>query len=134
MRHVVFQYQASPALTSRLRQLSASGIEVRVAAPGDEAALAAALPEAQVIWHVLEPVTAGLIARAPKLGLIQKIGVGVNMIDLEAARARGIAVCNMPGTNSRAVAELTLALMLTCLRRIPMLDAELRPAVAGSGR
>ena len=130
MRHVVFQYQASPALTSRLRQLSASGIEVRIAAPGDDAALAEALPEAEVIWHVLEPVTAGLIARAPKLRLIQKIGVGVNTIDLEAARARGIAVCNMPGTNSRAVAELTLALMLACLRRIPMLDTELR---AGRG-
>jgi phosphoglycerate dehydrogenase-like enzyme len=130
MRHVVFQYQASPALTSRLRQLSASGLEVRIAAPGDDAALAAALPEAEAIWHVLEPVTAGLIARAPRLRLIQKIGVGVNTIDLEAARARGIAVCNMPGTNSRAVAELTLALMLACLRRIPMLDAELR---AGRG-
>jgi lactate dehydrogenase-like 2-hydroxyacid dehydrogenase len=43
------------------------------------------------------------------LKLIQKIGVGVNTIDLEAAREHGVAVCNMPGTNSRAVAEMTLA-------------------------
>ena len=49
-----------------------------------------------------------MIAGAPRLRLIQKIGVGVNTIDLEAARARGIAVCNMPGTNTPAVAEMTL--------------------------
>src|SRR5690606_7468793 len=57
----------------------------------------------------------------PRLRLIQKLGVGVNTIDLDAARARGIAVCNMPGINSRSVAEMTLALMLSCLRKIPQL-------------
>src|SRR4029077_13980064 len=61
-----------------------------------------------------------------KLKLIQKIGVGVNTIDLEAAKERGIPVCNLPGTNSRAVAELTLALMLAALRRLPRFDAMLR--------
>ena len=67
-----------------------------------------------------------MIAAAPRLRLIQKIGVGVNTIDLEAARARGIAVCNLPGTNARAVAELTLALMLAVLRRLPRFDAAMR--------
>jgi phosphoglycerate dehydrogenase-like enzyme len=67
-----------------------------------------------------------MIARAPGLRLIQKIGVGVNTIDLEGAKARAIPVCNLPGTNSRAVAELTLALMLAVLRRVPRFDASLR--------
>ena len=71
-----------------------------------------------MLWHVLKPVTGSVIERAPKLRLIQKIGSGVNTIDLEAARRRGIAVCNLPGTNSRAVAEMTLLLMLACLRRL----------------
>ena len=62
--------------------------------------------------------------------LIQKIGVGVNTIDLAAASARGIAVCNMPGTNSRAVAEMTLGLMLGCLRRLLELH---RRTAAGKG-
>jgi phosphoglycerate dehydrogenase-like enzyme len=75
---------------------------------------------------VLKPCTAAMIAAAPKLKLIQKIGVGVNTIDLEAAKERGIPVCNLPGTNSRAVAELTLALMLATLRRLPRFDAALR--------
>ncbi len=79
-----------------------------------------------MIWHVLKRCTAEMIAAAPKLRLIQKIGVGVNTIDLDAAKARGIAVCNLPGTNARAVAELTLALMLAVLRRLPRFDAAMR--------
>src|SRR5262249_19359418 len=67
-----------------------------------------------------------MIAAAPKLRLIQKIGVGVNTIDLDAAKTRGIAVCNLPGTNSRAVAELTLGLILAVLRRLPRFDAAMR--------
>jgi phosphoglycerate dehydrogenase-like enzyme len=58
---------------------------------------------------------------APRLKLIQKIGSGVNTIDVEAAKRRSIAVCNLPGTNSRAVAEMTLLLVLACLRRLPSL-------------
>ena len=67
-----------------------------------------------------------MIAAAPQLKLIQKIGVGVNTIDLEAAKQRRIPVCNLPGTNARAVAELTLGLMLSVLRRIPAFDRALR--------
>jgi len=59
------------------------------------------LPDAEVLLHVLKPVTAAVIERAAQLRLIQKIGVGVNTIDLAAARARGIAVANMPGTTPR---------------------------------
>jgi phosphoglycerate dehydrogenase-like enzyme len=54
----------------------------------------------------------------------------VNTIDLEHAERRGIPVCNMPGTNSRAVAEATLLLMLAVLRRARSLDAATR---AGDG-
>ena len=82
----------------------------------DETAFARLAPGMEVLWHVLKPVTAAVIARAPRLRLIQKIGVGVNTIDLDAAAARGIAVCNLPGSNSRAVAEMALLLMLACLR------------------
>jgi phosphoglycerate dehydrogenase-like enzyme len=71
-------------------------------------------------------VTEAIIEASPRLRLIQKIGVGVNTIDLEAARRRDIHVCNMPGTNSRAVAEAALALMLAALRRLPSFDAATR--------
>jgi phosphoglycerate dehydrogenase-like enzyme len=84
------------------------------------------LPDVDVLWHVLTPATAGMIAAAPKLRLIQKIGVGVNTIDVKAAMRRKIAVCNLPGTNARAVAELTLMLMLAALRRLPRFHAAMR--------
>jgi phosphoglycerate dehydrogenase-like enzyme len=78
---------------------------------------------------VLQRCTAEMIETAPRLRLIQKIGVGVNTIDLEAAQRRGIPVCNLPGTNARAVAELALGLMLSVLRRIPSFDRGLRSGV-----
>ena len=72
----------------------------RLAEEQRQQALEAALPQAEVFWHVLDPIGADTIRAAPRLRLIQKIGVGVNTIDLEAARRRGIAVCNMPGARS----------------------------------
>ena len=128
--NVVFHYDAGPALQVRLAALADEGLSVRACAVSDDDAFAALMREAEVLWHVLKPVTAAVIAGAPKLRLIQKIGVGVNTIDLAAAAARAIRVCNMPGTNSRAVAEMTLALMLAALRRLPAFDRATR---AGAG-
>jgi len=125
---VLLHYDAGPGLAAQLATLS--GLDLTICPEADTARYAALLPEVEVIWHVLRPITAADIAATPKLRLIQKIGVGVNTIDLEAARARGIAVCNLPGTNSRAVAEMTLLLMLGALRRVAHLDAETR---AGRG-
>ncbi len=124
---VVLRFAPGPALEERLAALSAVGLEVaHLPEGGDREGFFALLREAEVLWHVLEPVTAAVLAEGPQLRLIQKIGVGVNTIDLETARARGIAVCNMPGTNSQAVAEMTLALMLAVLRRLPALDQATR--------
>ena len=58
---------------------------------------------------------------APKLKIISRFGVGVDNIDLEAARRLGIKVTNAPGKNANAVAELTIGLLLATLRNIPSL-------------
>jgi len=112
---VVFHFDGTEALRAKLG-------DVILCPESDTAAFERLLPEMEVLWHVLKPVTADVIARAPELKLIQKIGSGVNTIDIAAAKRRGIAVCNLPGTNSRAVAEMTLLLMLACLRRLPELQ------------
>jgi phosphoglycerate dehydrogenase-like enzyme len=122
--NVLFHYTAGPDLAARLSSLK--GLRITVCPEDDDGLLARRLPDTDVIWHVLKRCTAAMIAAAPRLRLIQKIGVGVNTIDLDAAKARGIAVCNLPGTNARAVAELTLALMLAVLRRLPRFDAAMR--------
>ncbi len=114
---VVFRFDGSEALRKRVAALG-----VQMCAESDDRDYERLLPEVEVLWHVLKPVTARDIEKAGRLRLIQKIGIGVNTIDVEAAKRRGIAVCNLPGSNSRAVAEMALLLMLACLRRLPDLD------------
>ena len=92
----------------------------------DDERFAALLPDTEVIWHVLRPLTTEDFDRAPKLRLVQKLGTGVNTIDLDAAAERGIAVANMPGANAQAVAETTLLMMLAALRRVTAFDARTR--------
>ena len=92
----------------------------------DDEALDRELPEADVFWHVLHPLTGAAMSRAPKLRLIHKFGAGVNTIDVDAATKHGIAVANMPGANAPSVAEGTVLLMLAALRRLPVLDRATR--------
>jgi phosphoglycerate dehydrogenase-like enzyme len=93
-----------------------------VVSPEEGDAFEGELRDSEVLLHLLKPVTAEVLSSAPRLRLVQKIGVGVNTIDLEAARSRGVAVANMPGTNTQAVAEAALMLMLTALRDLPDFD------------
>jgi phosphoglycerate dehydrogenase-like enzyme len=123
---VLFHYAAGQALRSRVEKLSKQGLDVVCCPEGADTPFDEEIEDTQILWHVLQPVTAEIIGRAPKLKLIQKLGVGVNTIDLEAAKARNIAVCNMPGTNSQAVAEMTLYLMLGALRQGTSLDRACR--------
>jgi D-3-phosphoglycerate dehydrogenase / 2-oxoglutarate reductase len=65
-----------------------------------------------------EPIPRNVLLASPTLRLVQKHGVGVDNIDLAAATEAGIAVTNAPGTNTEAVADLTLAFMLALLRQV----------------
>jgi D-3-phosphoglycerate dehydrogenase len=71
-------------------------------------------------------VTAETIAAADDLGPIIRAGAGTNTIDKRAAAARGIFVCNVPGRNAIAVAELAFGLVMALDRRIPDNVADLR--------
>lgn len=63
-----------------------------------------------------------ILLKAPKLKGIARFGVGVDNIDLESAKNHKIMVSNCPGINSAAVAEQTITLMLSLLRRVPELN------------
>ncbi len=71
-------------------------------------------------------VSARMVAGAPRVRLIQKWGVGVDRIDLEAARKAGIPVTITAGVNSSVVAEHTVMLMLAVYRRLSLMDRGLR--------
>jgi len=75
------------------------------------------------------PLSAAVIAAAPKVRLIQKWGIGVDKIDLKAAAARGIPVAITAGANAVPVAEHAIALMLAVYRKIPYVDRKLRQGI-----
>ncbi|MBL8220426.1 MAG: phosphoglycerate dehydrogenase, partial [Bryobacterales bacterium] len=68
-------------------------------------------------------VTKEVLAKAPKLRVGGRAGVGVDNVDLTAASAAGVVVMNTPGGNAVSVAEHTLALMLAMARSIPQATA-----------
>lgn len=124
---IVLHARPSPGFRDAVDAIFGAGVVTHV----DEAEpLDAVAPDITALLHVLTPVTPDFIASASKLKLIQKLGVGVNTIALDAARNHGVAVCNMPGTNSQAVAEMALSLMMAVLRRTCFFDARTR---AGEG-
>jgi phosphoglycerate dehydrogenase-like enzyme len=96
-------------------------------APGDEIViwdrtcpLATALTDAEVVLPSNARLGADAIATAGHLRLIHQPAAGYEGIDLEAAQARGIPVCNTPGANQVAVAEAALLLLLSLARRVPV--------------
>lgn len=116
--------------------LAAHGLAVvRADVDHDLDALAEPLSGA-VAWIAgAAPVTAAHLERAPALRLLARYGTGVDAVDLDAARHRGVMVTNTPGANAAAVAEHTVALMLACLRHVVAADRRVRagqwPAMRG---
>jgi D-3-phosphoglycerate dehydrogenase / 2-oxoglutarate reductase len=74
----------------------------------------------------VKPISADDIARAKKLRVISKQGVGLDNIDLVAAKTRGITICRTPGVNKEAVAEMALTLGLSVVRRVTEFDRRIR--------
>ncbi len=91
---------------------------------GDD--LPGALPGFEALVVRSTRVEAAALKAADSLKLVVRAGAGVNTIDTARARALGIDVCNVPGANALAVAELTLGLILAADRRIPDNVADLR--------
>jgi phosphoglycerate dehydrogenase-like enzyme len=104
----------------------ADWLDIRWCADDDDTGFYRELPDAQVIWHVLRPLSGADLQRGGRLRLIHKLGAGVNTIDVKTATKCGIAVANMPGANAPSVAEGTVLLMLAALRRLPALDRDVR--------
>lgn len=75
------------------------------------------------------PIDKGVLDAAKRLKMIQRTGVGTEMLDKEEIKRRGIPVYVNAGVNARSVAEHTLTLMLACLKRIPLIDKQVRNGI-----
>lgn len=87
--------------------------------------LAAIAGDAHVlVTRAYNKVTRRVIEAAPHLELIAQGTSGIDNIDLDAARERGIAVIHMPGVNANAVAELVIGFMISMTRTVPFYTRE----------
>ena len=110
--------------------LAAAGIELLKAQPGWEVIQADPKTYAQhladadaLLVRSAVKVNGDVLAKAPKLKVVGRAGVGVDNVDLKAATAAGVLVMNTPGGNAVSVAEHTLGLMLAMARSIPQANA-----------
>jgi phosphoglycerate dehydrogenase-like enzyme len=90
------------------------------------AARAAVLHDAELAFVMAAPVPKELLAEAKQLRFLQKLGAGIDRIDLDTCRRKGIAVARLHAGNSIPVAEHTILLMLATYRRLPQIDRRTR--------
>lgn len=117
-------------------ELEAPGIDAGLRARGldlvtlpeglPEADLCRAVADADLLLMCYTPITAPVIAAAPRLRGIVKYGVGIDAIDIPAAQARGIPVVNVPEYAEATVAEGAFALMIALAKRLPPLHAAMQ--------
>lgn len=113
------------------RALAEAGVDAELTARDPALPLAPQLGDADVALPSNAPFGAAEIAAAPRLRLILQPAVGHEGIDLAAARARQIPVCNAPGANTDAVAQAALLLILALARRLPRAQRSMREAIVG---
>ncbi|KIH99851.1 hydroxyacid dehydrogenase [Streptomonospora alba] len=101
-----------------LRQSGLETAHLPMAGRRDPEQLVSALGESDAALVANEPLTADVLARAPRLRVIVRTGVGYDSIDIGAAARQGITVSNLPGINANAVAEYTIGLLLAGARRL----------------
>lgn len=75
------------------------------------------------------PIGEGVLSVSKHLKMIQRTGVGTEMLDVEAIKAHGIPVYVNAGVNAQSVAEHTLTLILTCLKRLPQINQQTHQGV-----
>lgn len=124
MPHILVAGKLHPAGLERLKSAADTSFTLV-----DEISLESYLPhvgEADAIVLRTQPMTAEVIAAAPRLKIVSRHGVGYDAVNVTALTARGIPLCIVGDVNSRAVAEHTLMLMLAAARKAAQHDAAVR--------
>ncbi len=121
---------AAPLHERAIEVLKKAGFEVVYEEYPDEETLVELVKDVDAIIVRSKPkVTRRVIESAPKLKVIARAGVGLDNIDLDAAKERGIKVVNSPAASSRSVAELATALIFNVARKIAFADRKMREGI-----
>jgi len=126
MVRVALLEQFAPEVQPRLRELAGDGLDLVFCASDSLADRAAVLATADYAVVRAVKMPPELLDAGPRLRMIHQWGTGVDGIPVAEARARGLIVARSPGRNAPSVADLTIGLMLACLRRICVGDARIR--------
>lgn len=115
-----------PRILETIRTALPEGWTLSVTEGPGEPQHAAAMADADMAFVMATPMPRSLLAAAPRLRFIQKLGAGVDRIDTAFCTERGIAVARLEAGNAIPVAEHTLLLMLAACRNLPRLDRQTR--------
>lgn len=114
------KYSAEP-----IKYLKQHGIElVQLPADIEESEFISHIQDADAAIVAFTDINSRVLDQAPRLKIVCKHGVGVDNIDLAAAKERGVWVTNVPSANKHAVADFTFALLLAMARQIPLANEE----------
>ena len=116
-------YPSLKLLESIFTPAGAELVAAQCKTPEDVIAAARDMDALLVTWA---PITAAVIASLTRCKVIIRCGIGYDNVDLAAAKAKGIPVCNVPDYGIREVAEHALALALALTRQLPEIDRRLR--------
>ncbi len=109
--------------------LQNAGFELDIAQCKSGEEVVQAAPTASALLVQWAPITREVMEALPDCKLIVRYGIGVDNVDLEAARERGVAVCNVPDYGIDEVADHAVSLALALGRQLPALDKRLRAGV-----
>lgn len=104
--------------------LAAAGHELLTARCRTAADVIAAAQDVDAVIVQYAPITAEVLEALPRLRLVSRYGVGVDVLDTDAARARGVWVCNVPDYGTVEVALHAVAMLLALLRNLAGRDRE----------
>ncbi|HWP34741.1 MAG TPA: D-2-hydroxyacid dehydrogenase family protein [Thermodesulfobacteriota bacterium] len=124
-------FAAASGQLERLAALGAVTVYDRPARDRAELLERLAPAEVAVLIRARTRLDAELLAALPHLRLVAVTGTGYAHVDVEAATARGILVCNSPGRSARSVAELAFALLLAAWRHVAKADRAVRRGAWG---
>ncbi|MDU2064624.1 MAG: 2-hydroxyacid dehydrogenase [Sporomusaceae bacterium] len=122
----IFLDQITDEMKALLCQEAPQDLELIFLSELEEAEQEKKLAEADAFLTATYKVDEAFMSKAPKLKIVQKVGVGTDNIDSVAAAKRGIVVGNVPGGNANGVAELTIGLILDLYRKTILLDRRTR--------
>ena len=106
--------------------LARAGIDARLASNNDVETLVREGGDCDALMVLFTPMPAETLARFPKCKALVRLGIGYNSVDMDAATKLGIRVCNIPDYCQEEVADHTVAMFLAGVRKICMLDAQVK--------